>query len=181
MNYSKFTLTRVWKNKFNLIPFFLISIFIIFMYNAYHISAFSVMENPLTSGETEMEYLKEDMIRFEREMLKFDETSLEYQTLKNDYEMAENRLNHIKNRLEAYTDNNWEEYFRSDMELAKITLQVIKVDPAQYNEEFANVLSTYIQYDQYMIDYDLKYDSHFENIQGMRIWQKSSIVTYLSY
>ena len=167
MNYSKFTLTRVWKNKFNIIPFILVAMLVIFMYYIDYSSAYGIMQNPQTSGEKNAEHLKEDMLRFEKEMTKYDESSKEYQMAKIDYNMAENRFTLTKQKLEAYRSGNWNEYYKNGLELTKITSHIIENDTAQYNEEFANVLSTYIQYDQYMIDYNLQYDTHFHYIQGV--------------
>lgn len=64
MKYHSFILKKIEKNWLNLIPFVLVTAFIIFIYVNYRISAFTDINDPEYSGINEIERIKKIYLPF---------------------------------------------------------------------------------------------------------------------
>ncbi|MFR5080674.1 MAG: hypothetical protein ACLTDX_22830 [[Clostridium] innocuum] len=157
MKYHSFILKKIEKNWLNLIPFVLVTAFIIFIYVNYRISAFTDINDPEYSGINEIERIKKDIPTFQDEIAKFDETSEDYKISKENLNMAENRLKYLQQKVDAVTNNNWTEYYKNNLELTNITMAVVLEDIEYYDEDMVEVLKLDQNYAKYMIENKLSF------------------------
>ncbi|MCR0272484.1 hypothetical protein MKA31_10325 [[Clostridium] innocuum] len=167
MKYHSFILKKIEKNWLNLIPFVLVTAFIIFIYVNYRISAFTDINDPEYSGINEIERIKKDIPTFQSEIAKFDETSEDYKISKENLNMAENRLKYLQQKVDAVTNNNWTEYYKNNLELTNITMAVVLEDIEYYDEDMVEVLKLDQNYAKYMIENKLSFDDRFKPSQGI--------------
>ena len=172
MSYVKFILKKIRKSRLNIIPFVLAAIFLMFMYYCYQHATMVNLTDPEFSGEKQIEQTKKSIESYQ-DTLKFTVETTEYhQSAKERLALAENELRYLEQKLEAVKNEDWKEYYKSELELTKISLNFYKVDKT-IDTELKEVLNINQKFYQYMIDHYSGFDERFSNIMGMTFMAKA--------
>lgn len=166
MSYFTFLMKKVYRKKRNIIPFVLLSIFIIIIYVGNQKSAFNDIKNPQYSGQSELKGVKKDLKMFQDELKHKNQSSEEYRQLTKNLSLAKEREKYLQNRLDAVHKKDWQDYYKNDADLTALMLQVVKADQADYEENTTKILQLNKEYAKYMADNHLHYDSRFSPSQG---------------
>lgn len=167
MKYFNFSLKKVRRNKLILIPFILIMLFVVFLYVGSHETAYHGMTDPKYSGSQEIEKLNKDIDRFKNDIKKFEPSSQQYKLISKNLQMAETRENHLRQRLDAFNNKDWIEYYKNDLALTTITLEIVAQNEKDYSEDFFETLKVDQTYARFMIEHKLPFDDRFAPSQGM--------------
>lgn len=173
MSYVKFILKKIRKSRLNIIPFILAAIFLMFMYYCYQYKTMENLTDPKFSGEEQIEQTKKSIESYQ-DTLKFtDETTEYHQNTKERLALAENELRYLEQKLEAVKNEDWKEYYKSELELTKISLDFYKVDKTFDYTEHIELQNINQKFYQYMIDHYSGFDERFSNIMGMTFMAKA--------
>lgn len=173
MSYVKFILKKIRKSRLNIIPFVLAAIFLMFMYYCYQYKTMENLTDPKFSGEKQIEQTKKTIESYQ-DTLKFtDETTEYHQNTKERLALAENELRYLEQKLEAIKNKDWKEYYKSELELTKISLDFYKVDKTFDYTELIELQNINQKFYQYMIDHYSGFDERFSNIMGMTFMAKA--------
>lgn len=165
MNYCKLILKKVLKNKLNIIPFVLVCIFIIFIYYGNHRLASISLEDPIFTGEEQIEKLEGYVSYLKKEFAM--ESNSDNDTINQNLNMAEHLLSLNQRKLDSINNEDWSEYYKSNLELTDIQLNTKESDTSYRDDELINVLKLDQKYYQYMLNYDLNFDDRFDYTQGI--------------
>lgn len=172
MSYVKFILKKIRKSRLNIIPFILAAIFLMFMYYCYQHATMVNLIDPEFSGEKQIEQTKKSIESYQDTIKFTDETTEYHQSAKERLALAENELRYLEQKLEAVKNEDWKEYYKSKLELTKISLDFYKVDKT-IDTELKEVLNINQKFYQYMIDHYSGFDERFSNIMGMTFMAKA--------
>ena len=110
MSYASLLLSKIYKNKLNIIPFALIVIFIVVLYVGNHMSAYAELNDPLYSGEQEIKEIETDITKFQKEITNYETSTQEYQITNDNLMIAKQRKKLLEQKLEAVHKKDWKEY-----------------------------------------------------------------------
>lgn len=167
MKYINFLFRKVLKDKIFIIPFILMTIFISFIYYNNYKSAYLDIDYPIFSGENERNAFTNDIRQFQSEMDGYEKGSNDYKISSDNYNMALNRLYYMEERLNAIKEEDWKKYYVNDAELLNITINTLEEDSNFYDREVIDILKTTKDYDLYMAENNLGFDSRFSSTQGI--------------
>ena len=167
MSYASLLLSKIYKNKLNIIPFVLIVIFIVVLYVGNHMSAYAELNDPLYSGEQEIKEIETDITKFQKEITNYETSTQEYQITNDNLMIAKQRKKLLEQKLEAVHKKDWKEYYKNDMALNQIALKAVESDAESYGEEVISSLKQKQLFNQHMLNYGLGYDDRFAATQGI--------------
>lgn len=165
MNLFPFILKKNCRNRLNLLPVLLASIFIIVVYNGTHMRAF---QNAGTADfKQEITAEQKNITAFEKELKRCEPQSQAYQNTANALNEAEQKVSLLQSRLHAYENNHWKIYYENDRSLTNLYLTRLQSDEGYYDDELISVLELNQDYAQYMGNHGLGYDDRFAPTQGI--------------
>lgn len=163
MTYIQFLLTKIRKNKFNIIPFLIMTVFILFMYwidfnhNSY------IMSNPEFSGENEIIRYENDIKEFENELTQYPVSSEQYQITLENLNVAKERKTLLQNKFDAYNNKQWDKYYESNINLDNMLIE----KAINLSDEVIDATNKDILYAKHMLKYNLNYDDRVNPLQGI--------------
>lgn len=169
MKYTALILKKIYKNKFNIIPFVFISILIIVMYVAENKVTWHFLDDPYFSGQESIERLEEQTASFQEVINDELATMQKREQAKSMIAPVEQELTYLKERLSAAKQEDWITYYTKDIELQRLSRERALQDVERYGlnkEEAIRPIDRAIAYDQHMIAYDLGYDGISPGSQG---------------
>lgn len=166
MKYITFLLKKVRNEKMNILPFLLILFFIVFMYAGNHKQVYQSIENPMYSGEDEIEHMEADVERFEAELESLNVSNEAYNNTLENLNRAKDKLHYAQERLTAIKTQNWYDYYTNDANLTGMTLQTFE-EADMYYKDTIDSLKLNKAYDEYMAEHGLRLDSRFSGSQGI--------------
>ena len=173
MKYFLINVKKIYKNKLNSIPVFIIILFLVFLYVGNLKSA--TIEFDLDSPIS----IKED-INSTSEQIKLFEKNLksvssdreeyireEYINIKNDLNLAKERKEYLENKLKAYKNKDWHQFYQNDIRLKKIDLEATNKYELDYDDEFLQTIKLNEEYSLYQYENKLGFDDRFTPVQGI--------------
>lgn len=166
MTYVFLTLKRVFKNKLNYIPFFLIAIFIPVMYVGIHNAAVDEVNGSEYSMQEELNSVREDIPIFENLLNSTELTEDEILQTKQNLTVAQEREKHLAAKVQAYQTKKWDQFYQSDVALIDLMINSVRQSPQMYGADLLGILDANQDYSEYMSTTGLEFDSRFAPVQG---------------
>lgn len=166
MTYVFLTLKRVFKNKLNYIPFFLIAIFIPVMYVGIHNAAVDEVNGSEYSMQEELNSVREDIPIFENLLNSTELTEDEILQTKQNLTVAQEREKHLAAKVQAYQTKKWDQFYQSDVALIDLMINSVRQSPQMYGADLLGILDANQDYSEYMSTTGLGFDSRFAPVQG---------------
>lgn len=166
MTYVFLTLKRVFKNKLNYIPFFLIAIFIPVMYVGIHNAAVDEVNGSEYSIQEELNSVREDIPIFENLLNSTELTEDEILQTKQNLTVAQEREKHLAAKVQAYQTKKWDQFYQSDVALIDLMINSVRQSPQMYGADLLGILDANQDYSEYMSTTGLGFDSRFAPVQG---------------
>lgn len=175
MTYYTFLMKRVFKNKFTLILFLLITIFLGIIYSGNRAATFSSITDPLFSGENEIKALDQSIAQMVQNREQFDLESEQYKKISENINVAARRREMLSNRLNAYNHKNWHDYYMYNAQLSEQSLDAIQnteLNPEMDNTSIIPLIRLDINYYEYMMENNLAFDDRLASSQGISFFIK---------
>ena len=167
MNYFLINVKKIYKNKLNSIPVFIIILFLAFLYvgNLKSATIEFDLDNPISIKE-DINSTSEQIGLFENNLKSISLDSEEYINIKNDLNLAKERKECLENKLKAYKNKDWHQFYKNDIRLKKIDLEANKYE-SDYDDEFLQTTKLNEKYSLYQYENKLGFDDRFTPVQGI--------------
>ncbi|MGX8835676.1 hypothetical protein ACWG0P_15875 [Amedibacillus sp. YH-ame6] len=165
MNFFSLLLKKVMLKKLNIVPFILITIFIITVY-MFGQRGVAYVTNPQQFGEQKIQALKQNITAFEEDLKSSIPSSEAYEFALYNINIAEQRVELLQERLDAFNSKDWKKYYTSDEKLTKIDIKVTQENNDYYGEGLQEVLRLDQKFAQYMKTHNMGFDTRFIPTQG---------------
>ena len=136
MKYFLINVKKIYKNKLNSIPVFIIILFLAFLYvgNLKSATIEFDLDSPVSIKE-DINSTSEQIGLFENNLKSISLDSEECINIKNDLNLAKERKECLENKLKAYKNRDWHQFYKNDIRLKKIDLEANKYE-SDYDDEF---------------------------------------------
>ena len=167
MKYFLINVKKIYKNKLNSIPVFIIILFLAFLYvgNLKSATIEFDLDNPISIKE-DINSTSEQIGLFENNLKSISLDSEEYINIKNDLNLAKERKECLENKLKAYKNRDWHQFYQNDIRLKKIDLEATKYE-SDYDDEFLQTIKLNEKYSLYQYENKLGFDDRFTPVQGI--------------
>ncbi|MBS5722220.1 MAG: hypothetical protein KHW50_07590 [Clostridium sp.] len=158
---------KIYKNKLNSIPVFIIILFLAFLYvgNLKSATIEFDLDSPVSIKE-DINSTSEQIGLFENNLKSISLDSEEYINIKNDLNLAKERKECLENKLKAYKNRDWHQFYQNDIRLKKIDLEANKYE-SDYDDEFLQTIKLNEKYSLYLYENKLGFDDRFTPVQGI--------------
>ena len=167
MKYFLINVKKIYKNKLNSIPVFIIILFLAFLYvgNLKSATIEFDLDNPISIKE-DINSTSEQIGLLENNLKSISLDSEEYINIKNDLNLAKERKECLENKLKAYKNRDWHQFYKNDIRLKKIDLEANKYE-SDYDDEFLQTTKLNEKYSLYQYENKLGFDDRFTPVQGI--------------
>ena len=167
MNYFLINVKKIYKNKLNSIPVFIIILFLVFLYvgNLKSATIEFDLDSPISIKE-DINSTSEQIKLFEKNLKSVSSDREEYINIKNDLNLAKERKECLENKLKAYKNRDWYQFYQNDIRLKKIDLEANKYE-SDYDDEFLQTIKLNEKYSLYLYENKLGFDDRFTPVQGI--------------
>lgn len=167
MNYFLINVKKIYKNKLNSIPVFIIILFLVFLYvgNLKSATIEFDLDSPISIKE-DINSTSEQIKLFEKNLKSVSSDREEYINIKNDLNLAKERKECLENKLKAYKNRDWHQFYQNDIRLKKIDLEANKYE-SDYDDEFLQTIKLNEKYSLYQYENKLGFDDRFTPVQGI--------------
>lgn len=167
MKYFLINVKKIYKNKLNSIPVFIIILFLVFLYvgNLKSATIEFDLDSPISIKE-DINSTSEQIKLFEKNLKSISLDSEEYINIKNDLNLAKERKECLENKLKAYKNRDWHQFYQNDIRLKKIDLEANKYE-SDYDDEFLQTIKLNEKYSLYLYENKLGFDDRFTPVQGI--------------
>ena len=167
MKYFLINVKKIYKNKLNSIPVFIIILFLVFLYvgNLKSATIEFDLDSPISIKE-DINSTSEQIKLFEKNLKSVSLDSEEYINIKNDLNLAKERKEYLENKLKAYKNKDWHQFYQNDIRLKKIDLEANKYE-SDYDDEFLQTIKLNEEYSLYQYENKLGFDDRFTPVQGI--------------
>lgn len=167
MNYFLINVKKIYKNKLNSIPVFIIILFLVFLYvgNLKSATIEFDLDSPISIKE-DINSTSEQIKLFEKNLKSVSSDREEYINIKNDLNLAKERKECLENKLKAYKNRDWYQFYQNDIRLKKIDLEANKYE-SDYDDEFLQTIKLNEEYSLYQYENKLGFDDRFTPVQGI--------------
>ena len=167
MKYFLINVKKIYKNKLNSIPVFIIILFLVFLYvgNLKSATIEFDLDSPISIKE-DINSTSEQIKLFEKNLKSISLDSEEYINIKNDLNLAKERKEYLENKLKAYKNKDWHQFYQNDIRLKKIDLEANKYE-SDYDDEFLQTIKLNEKYSLYQYENKLGFDDRFTPVQGI--------------
>lgn len=167
MKYFLINVKKIYKNKLNSIPVFIIILFLAFLYvgNLKSATIEFDLDSPVSIKE-DINSTSEQIGLFENNLKSISLDSEEYINIKNDLNLAKERKECLENKLKAYKNRDWHQFYQNDIRLKKIDLEANK-NESDYDDEFLQTIKLNEKYSLYLYENKLGFDDRFTPVQGI--------------
>lgn len=167
MNYFLINVKKIYKNKLNSIPVFIIILFLVFLYvgNLKSATIEFDLDSPISIKE-DINSTSKQIKLFEKNLKSISLDSEEYINIKNDLNLAKERKEYLENKLKAYKNKDWHQFYQNDIRLKKIDLEANKYE-SDYDDEFLQTIKLNEEYSLYQYENKLGFDDRFTPVQGI--------------
>lgn len=167
MKYFLINVKKIYKNKLNSIPVFIIILFLAFLYvgNLKSATIEFDLDSPVSIKE-DINSTSEQIGLFENNLKSISLDSKECINIKNDLNLAKERKECLENKLKAYKNRDWHQFYKNDIRLKKIDLEANKYE-SDYDDEFLQTTKLNEKYSLYQYENKLGFDDRFTPVQGI--------------
>lgn len=167
MKYFLINVKKIYKNKLNSIPVFIIILFLVFLYvgNLKSATIEFDLDSPISIKE-DINSTSEQIKLFEKNLKSVSSDREEYINIKNDLNLAKERKEYLENKLKAYKNRDWYQFYQNDIRLKKIDLEANKYE-SDYDDEFLQTIKLNEKYSLYQYENKLGFDDRFTPVQGI--------------
>lgn len=167
MKYFLINVKKIYKNKLNSIPVFIIILFLVFLYvgNLKSATIEFDLDSPISIKE-DINSTSEQIKLFEKNLKSVSSDREEYINIKNDLNLAKERKECLENKLKAYKNRDWHQFYQNDIRLKKIDLEANKYE-SDYDDEFLQTIKINEEYSLYQYENKLGFDDRFTPVQGI--------------
>ena len=167
MKYFLINVKKIYKNKLNSIPVFIIILFLAFLYvgNLKSATIEFDLDSPVSIKE-DINSTSEQIGLFENNLKSISLDSEECINIKNDLNLAKERKECLENKLKAYKNRDWHQFYQNDIRLKKIDLEANKYE-SDYDDEFLQTTKLNEKYSLYQYENKLGFDDRFTPVQGI--------------
>ena len=167
MKYFLINVKKIYKNKLNSIPVFIIILFLVFLYvgNLKSATIEFDLDSPISIKE-DINSTSEQIKLFEKNLKSVSFDREEYINIKNDLNLAKERKECLENKLKAYKNRDWYQFYQNDIRLKKIDLEANKYE-SDYDDEFLQTIKLNEKYSLYQYENKLGFDDRFTPVQGI--------------
>lgn len=167
MKYFLINVKKIYKNKLNSIPVFIIILFLAFLYvgNLKSATIEFDLDSPVSIKE-DINSTSEQIGLFENNLKSISLDSEECINIKNDLNLAKKRKECLENKLKAYKNRDWHQFYKNDIRLKKIDLEANKYE-SDYDDEFLQTTKLNEKYSLYQYENKLGFDDRFTPVQGI--------------
>lgn len=167
MKYFLINVKKIYKNKLNSIPVFIIILFLVFLYvgNLKSATIEFDLDSPISIKE-DINSTSKQIKLFEKNLKSISLDSEEYINIKNDLNLAKERKEYLENKLKAYKNKDWHQFYQNDIRLKKIDLEANKYE-SDYDDEFLQTIKLNEEYSLYQYENKLGFDDRFAPVQGI--------------
>lgn len=167
MKYFLINVKKIYKNKLNSIPVFIIILFLVFLYvgNLKSATIEFDLDSPISIKE-DINSTSEQIKLFEKNLKSVSSDREEYINIKNDLNLAKERKECLENKLKAYKNRDWYQFYQNDIRLKKINLEANKYE-SDYDDEFLQTIKLNEEYSLYQYENKLGFDDRFTPVQGI--------------
>ena len=167
MKYFLINVKKIYKNKLNSIPVFIIILFLVFLYvgNLKSATIEFDLDSPVSIKE-DINSTSEQIGLFENNLKSISLDNEEYINIKNDLNLAKERKECLENKLKAYKNRDWHQFYQNDIRLKKIDLEANKYE-SDYDDEFLQTIKLNEEYSLYQYENKLGFDDRFTPVQGI--------------
>ena len=167
MKYFLINVKKIYKNKLNSIPVFIIILFLVFLYvgNLKSATIEFDLDSPISIKE-DINSTSEQIKLFEKNLKSVSSDREEYINIKNDLNLAKERKECLENKLKAYKNRDWHQFYKNDIRLKKIDLEANKYE-SDYDDEFLQTIKLNEKYSLYQYENKLGFDDRFTPVQGI--------------
>ena len=167
MKYFLINVKKIYKNKLNSIPVFIIILFLVFLYvgNLKSATIEFDLDSPISIKE-DINSTSEQIKLFEKNLKSVSSDREEYINIKNDLNLAKERKECLENKLKAYKNGDWYQFYQNDIRLKKIDLEANKYE-SDYDDEFLQTIKLNEKYSLYQYENKLGFDDRFTPVQGI--------------
>ena len=167
MKYFLINVKKIYKNKLNSIPVFIIILFLVFLYvgNLKSATIEFDLDSPISIKE-DINSTSKQIKLFEKNLKSISLDSEEYINIKNDLNLAKERKEYLENKLKAYKNKDWHQFYQNDIRLKKIDLEANKYE-SDYDDEFLQTIKLNEEYSLYQYENKLGFDDRFTPVQGI--------------
>ena len=167
MKYFLINVKKIYKNKLNSIPVFIIILFLAFLYvgNLKSATIEFDLDSPVSIKE-DINSTSEQIGLFENNLKSISLDSEECINIKNDLNLAKERKECLENKLKAYKNRDWHQFYKNDIRLKKIDLEANKYE-SDYDDEFLQTIKLNEKYSLYQYENKLGFDDRFTPVQGI--------------
>ena len=167
MKYFLINVKKIYKNKLNSIPVFIIILFLVFLYvgNLKSATIEFDLDSPISIKE-DINSTSEQIKLFEKNLKSVSSDREEYINIKNDLNLAKERKECLENKLKAYKNRDWYQFYHNDIRLKKIDLEANKYE-SDYDDEFLQTIKLNEKYSLYQYENKLGFDDRFTPVQGI--------------
>lgn len=167
MKYFLINVKKIYKNKLNSIPVFIIILFLVFLYvgNLKSATIEFDLDSPISIKE-DINSTSKQIKLFEKNLKSISLDSEEYINIKNDLNLAKERKEYLENKLKAYKNRDWHQFYQNDIRLKKIDLEANKYE-SDYDDEFLQTIKLNEEYFLYQYENKLGFDDRFTPVQGI--------------
>lgn len=167
MKYFLINVKKIYKNKLNSIPVFIIILFLAFLYvgNLKSATIEFDLDSPVSIKE-DINSTSEQIGLFENNLKSISLDSEECINIKNDLNLAKERKECLENKLKAYKNRDWHQLYKNDIRLKKIDLEANKYE-SDYDDEFLQTTKLNEKYSLYQYENKLGFDDRFTPVQGI--------------
>lgn len=167
MKYFLINVKKIYKNKLNRIPVFIIILFLVFLYvgNLKSATIEFDLDSPISIKE-DINSTSKQIKLFEKNLKSISLDSEEYINIKNDLNLAKERKEYLENKLKAYKNKDWHQFYQNDIRLKKIDLEANKYE-SDYDDEFLQTIKLNEKYSLYQYENKLGFDDRFTPVQGI--------------
>lgn len=166
MSCFAFLMKKIYRKKFNIVPFILLFIFVIIIYIGNQKSAYTDIKNPEYSGQKEIKEVKKEITMFQDELKHKSQSSEEYRQQAENLSLAKERERCLQNKFDAVHKQDWQNYYKNDAHITTLMLQAIKQNPVDDDNSTTKILQLNKEYALYMAEHGLHFDSRFSPSQG---------------
>ena len=168
MKYFLINVKKIYKNKLNSIPAFIIILFLAFLYvgNLKSATIEFDLDSPVSIKE-DINSTSEQIGLFENNLKSISLDSEEYINIKNDLNLAKERKECLENKLKAYKNRDWHQFYQNDIRLKKIDLEATNKYESDYDDEFLQTIKLNEEYSLYQYENKLGFDDRFTPVQGI--------------
>ena len=167
MKYFLINVKKIYKNKLNSIPVFIIILFLVFLYvgNLKSATIEFDLDSPISIKE-DINSTSKQIKLFEKNLKSVSSDREEYINIKNDLNLAKERKECLENKLKAYKNRDWHQFYQNDIRLKKIDLEANKYE-SDYDDEFLQTIKLNEKYSLYQYENKLGFDDRFTPVQGI--------------